>query len=172
MFLIFTTMKIIHNKLIPFGSFGLINILGLLFTKVPVEKISDSVKRHEGTHTYQQYELVMISAIISLVLCNIFASWWYLVFLPIIPFITYALAFLIELAIPPYYNAKEFFAGKSRCEQIKAIWPWLKKVWIDAYYDNCFEREANANEHDPMYLAMRPFCAMFRYIIPRKERTE
>ena len=163
-------MKIIHNKFIPFRDFGIVNILGLLFSKVPAEKITNRIKRHEGTHTYQQYELVMISAIISLVLCNMFASWWYLAFLPIIPFIAYALAFLIELFIPPYHNAKEFFEGKSFCDKVKAIIPWIKKVWLDAYYDNCFEREAYMNDGDPMYNSTRPWVAWVRYIIPRRER--
>lgn len=163
-------MKIIHNKFIPFGNFGVMNILGLLFSKIPAENISNRVKRHEGIHTYQQYELIMIAAIVSLTLCNVFASWMYLVFLPIIPFAVYALAFLMELIIPPYHNAKDFFAGKAFWEKVKSIGPWLAKVWVDAYRDNCFEREANAHEDDSMYLAIRPICAMFRYIIPRRER--
>lgn len=163
-------MKIIHNKFIPFGNFGVMNILGLLFSKIPAERMPNRVKRHEGIHTYQQYELMMIAAIVSLILCNILVSWIYLIFLPIIPFAVYALAFLMELIVPPYHNAKDFFVGKTFLEKVKSIGPWFAKVWVDAYRDNCFEREANAHEEDGMYLAIRPICAMFRYIIPRKER--
>lgn len=163
-------MKIIHNKFIPFGDFDLINILGLVFSKTPESNISKRSKRHEGTHTYQQYELLTIASIVSLILCNFYASWWYLALIPVIPFVIYATSFLIELFIPPYYNAKDFFAGKCFYDKVKSIIPWIRKVWLDAYYDNCFEREAYMNDGDPMYNSTRPWVAWVKYIIPRRER--
>lgn len=163
-------MKLIYNKWIPFGDFGLMNVLGLVFTKTPIEKVTKRSKRHEGTHTYQQYELLTIGAIVALVLCNFYASWWYLLALPIVPFAIYALAFFAELVRPPYHNAKEFFEGKCFCDKIKAIPAWFAKVWVDAYRDNCFEREAYMNDDNPEYNSMRPVCGWFWYIIPKKDR--
>lgn len=164
-------MKIIHNNIIPFGDFGSMNILGLLFTKRQVTEITNRIKRHEGTHTYQQYEILMVAAIVSLILCNIYASWWYLLWVLIIPFAIYATAFLIEAFIPPYHNAKECFEGKTLLGKIKAVPTWLGKVWVDAYRDNCFEREAYMNEDNPEYNSTRPLFAEVKYILKRKERN-
>lgn len=163
-------MKIIFNNAIPANGFGAMNILGIVFSRIPEKNISARTKRHEGTHTYQQYELVMISAMLSLILCNLYASWWYLVFIPIIPFAVYIMSFLIEMAIPPYHNAKEFFAEKNFWGKIKSIPAWANKVWMDAYNDNCFEREAYMNDGDPLYNSVRPLFNWIKYIIPHKER--
>lgn len=163
-------MKIIFNNAIPANGFGAMNILGLVFSRIPEKNISARTKRHEGTHTYQQYELVMVSAMLSLILCNLYASWWYLAFIPIIPFAVYIISFLIEMAIPPYHNAKEFFAEKNFWGKIKSIPAWANKVWMDAYNDNCFEREAYMNDGDPLYNSVRPLFNWIKYIIPHKER--
>lgn len=163
-------MKIIFNNAIPVNGFGAMNILGLVFSRIPEKNISARTKRHEGTHTYQQYELVMVSAMLSLILCNLYASWWYLAFIPIIPFAVYIMSFLIEVAIPPYHNAKEFFAEKNFWGKIKSIPAWANKVWMDAYNDNCFEREAYMNDGDPLYNSVRPLFNWIKYIIPHKER--
>lgn len=163
-------MKLIYNRWIPFGNFGLMNVLGLVFTKTPIDKVTKHSKRHEGTHTYQQYELLAIAAIVALILCNIYASWWYLFALPIVPFAIYALAFFAELVRPPYHNAKAFFEGKCLCDKLKAIPAWFAKVWHDAYRDNCFEREAYMNDDNPEYLATRHLFAWVRHIIPNKDR--
>ena len=165
-------MKIIHNKFIPFGDFGSMNILGLVFTKTPVGELSDRTKQHEGIHARQQYELLTISAIFALILCNIFASWWYLLGIFIIPFALYAMSFLLELCIPPYYNAKGFFSNKCFCVKLRSFPAWIKKVWMDAYFDNCFEREAFANDEDANYLVSRPVCAWLWYILPMSKRKE
>lgn len=165
-------MNIVYNKWIPFKGFGLMNILDLVFSRKPEEEITLEEKRHEKTHTFQQYELLMIASIVSLVLCNIYASWWYLLGVLIVPFAIYITAFLIEAFIPPYHNAKECFEGKTLWGKIKAIPTWLGKVWMDAYRDNCFEREANLNERDPDYMLNRSICAEFKYIIPRNRRSK
>lgn len=165
-------MKIIHNNFIPFKGFGAMNILGLVFSRIPEKSVTARTKRHEGTHTSQQYELVMASAILSLILCNLYASWLYLVFIPIIPFAVYIMSFLIEMAIPPYYNAREFFAEKNFWGKIKSIPAWANKVWMDAYNDNCFEREAYMNDGDALYNSIRPIFNWIKYIIPRRERKE
>lgn len=48
-------MKIIHNKLIPFGKYSTINLFGVLFTK---EKQLDNISiNHESIHTAQMKEM-------------------------------------------------------------------------------------------------------------------
>lgn len=163
-------MRIISNKFIPFGNFGAINLLGLVFTRNKVSDISLRTKRHEGIHTYQQYELVMLSAIISLVLSNIYASWWYALGVVIIPFVIYVLSFLIEMVVPPYHNVQAFLDDKN-LPFFSRVSKWCGNVWMDAYRDNCFEREAFSNDMDVNYLSTRPLCGWLWYIIPKKERT-
>lgn len=165
-------MKIIHNSFIPFKGFGAINILGFVFSRIPEKNISARTKRHEGTHTYQQYELICASAIISLIICNIWSSWIYLALIPTIPFALYIMSFLIEMVIPPYHNAKELFVGKDLFEKVKSIRTWVVKVWMDAYTDNCFEREAYMNDGDPLYNSVRSWFSWWKYIIPSRERKE
>lgn len=164
-------MRIIYNKFIPFKGFGCMNILGLVFSRKPAEEITLVTKRHEQTHALQQYEIVMVSAIASLILCNIFASWWYLLGCLVIPFALYLLGFILELVVPPYHNAKLIFKEAGcECGVIKRIGRWAQKVWLDAYRDNCFEREAYMNDHDRNYLATRKLFAWVGYIIPKKDR--
>lgn len=163
-------MKIIYNKVIPFKGFKLMNILGLVFSRVEEKFITLVDKRHEQTHTYQQYELLCIGAFISLVFCNIYQSWWYLLGVLLIPFIIYVMAWLLEIVLPPYHNVKEYFAGKTLWEKIKAVPKWASKVCHDAYHDNCFEREAYLNERNVNYFATRHWCGWVGYII--KDRKE
>lgn len=163
-------MKIIENKIIPFKGFRLMNILGLVFSRVAEKSITLVEKRHEQTHTFQQYELLCIGAVVSLIFCNIYQSWWYLLGVILIPFIIYVMAWLLEIVLPPYHNVKECFAGKTLWGKINAIPEWLVKVWNDAYRDNCFEREAYANERNVNYFATRHWCGFVGYILKKSER--
>lgn len=155
-------MIIIKNKIIPFKGFLCVNILGILFVREEDEKMVkySQVYCHEGIHTYQQYEIITASAIISLLLCNIFQSWWYMLGVVAMPFTLYILGFILEMVIPPYHNVKKTMG----------LWKKIRKVWHDAYKDNCFEREAYQNEWTDNYLAVRSPFAWVKYIIPRNER--
>ena len=130
-------MKIIRNKYIPFGRFSAMNILGLLFVKEYTPLYERDI-RHEAIHSAQQYEILAASALVSLVLSCIWASWWYLLITIAMPILLYIVAWLIELALPPYNTA---------------------------YKDSPFEREAYINEKDPEYLANRPLFAWVKYFI-------
>lgn len=134
-------MKVIRNKYIPFGKFGVMNLLGLLFVREEV-KLTDEVINHEAIHTVQQYELLTASALLALVVSNIYASWWYLLIAIAMPIALYVLAWLVESVLPPYDSA---------------------------YKDSPFEREAYANQHDPLYLAKRPLYATFKYILKTRK---
>jgi hypothetical protein len=75
--------------------------------------------------------------VLSLIIALPFASWWSIPIALAMPFILYILAWLVELVLPPYNSA---------------------------YKDIPFEREAYANQHNPNYLATRPWFAVVRYI--------
>ena len=154
-------MKIIENRFIPFKGFTCMNILGLLFVRKG-ESLGANDYCHEGIHTYQQYEIIAVSAIISLILCNIFQSWWYILGVGVMPFALYVLGFILEMVIPPYHNVKGPTGFLNK----------VKKVWLDAYRDNCFEREANQNEWVDNYIAVRPLFAWVKYIIPKSQRRK
>lgn len=64
-------MRFIENKWIPFNGFGLMNILGLVFSRKPIEEITTRSKLHEFWHTMQQLELLAIGGVVALTLCNI-----------------------------------------------------------------------------------------------------
>lgn len=133
-------MKIYRNKYLPFGNFAMMNILGFLLVREEVEITNEDIN-HEAIHTAQQYEVLTASALVALVVSNIYASWWYLLITIAMPIIVYVLAWLIELMLPPYDSA---------------------------YKDSPFEREAYLNQHNPMYLATRPIGATLRYVLKKR----
>ena len=87
-------MKIIRNKYIPVGDFDCMNILGFLFVREEVE-LKDWVIRHEATHTLQQLEILVVSAIVALIASNIYQSWWYALIVILMPIAIYVLAWLV-----------------------------------------------------------------------------
>lgn len=134
-------MKIIRNKYLPVKGFMCMNILGLLFVREEVV-LDDEAINHEAIHTVQQYEILALSAIAALIASNIYASWWYLLIVVVMPIALYILAWLVALILPPYDSA---------------------------YKDSPFEREAYANEHDPLYLAKRPWLVWVMYIFKKRK---
>lgn len=58
------------NKLLPFPGYTYMNILGIMVTRIEdcIEKMSESSKRHEVTHTKQQIEMLFIGFYIWYVL--------------------------------------------------------------------------------------------------------
>lgn len=129
-------MLIIRNNFLPFKDFVMLNILGVVFVRGDAE-VTSWRARHEAIHTAQQYEIMTLSALVALVLCKVWASWWYLLIVVVMPFALYLLAWLIALALPPYDIA---------------------------YHDSPFEREAYANQLDPDYLITRHPFAWVKYI--------
>ena len=136
-------MKIVRNKYIPFGTFDAMNILGFLFVKEDT-KLDDELINHEAVHTVQQYEILALSALVALVVSNLYASWWYLLIVIAMPIAIYLLAWLIELVLPPYDSA---------------------------YKDSPFEREAYRNQYDPEYLAKRPLFAWVNHILKNRKTS-
>lgn len=48
-------MKIVHTKYFPFGDYAIINLFGVLFSKI--KKIPDVYINHESIHTAQMKEM-------------------------------------------------------------------------------------------------------------------
>lgn len=163
-------MRIIYNRFIPFKGFGLMNILGLVFSRKPIEKITKRSKLHEAWHTLQQMELLAIGGAVALILCNIYTSWWYLFALPIVPFAIYIASWLAEWLIPPYHNAQLLWNDKSVPFRTRFV-RWFTAMWHDAYRDNCFEREAYANEDNPNYIFERRWCGWAWYALKKSDRN-
>lgn len=132
-------MKIIRNKIVPFGDFDVMNILGLLFVREEVV-LDAEILNHEAIHTDQQREILLLSLAAATALSNIYATWWWMLLAFVMPFALYSIAWIIELLLPPYGTA---------------------------YKDSPFEREAYANQLNPNYLATRQLFAWWRYILKR-----
>lgn len=167
-------MIIITTKHIPFKGFGVMNILGLLLARdMKPQEVDATTKRHESIHTCQQWETVCLAAIASLVLCNIFQSWWYLLGIVVFPFVLYLLGFVIEVVLPPYHNVSlGVVEGDNLNTRLRKFGALLLRIWHDAYRDNCFEREAYANEGVHDYLVTRHSFAWIAYIMPAKSRRK
>lgn len=135
----------IDNNLIPLKRFSCLNILGVLFVRLyegRPRELSLATLRHEAIHTVQQYEILMCSALVALLLSNIYASWWYLLITILLPLAIYVIAWIVELLLPPYKSA---------------------------YKDSPFEREAYANCDDPEYLVHRTPFAWCKYILRNRK---
>lgn len=130
-------MWIIKNNIIPVKGFAAMNILGLLFVRKNVQ-LTPRLLRHEKIHSVQQYEIMMVSAILALIASMMWQCWWYLLIVVAMPLLMYVLAWLIALVLPPYDSA---------------------------YKDSPFEREAKANEINPDYLLTRKFMYFFKYVL-------
>jgi hypothetical protein len=98
----------------------------------PTRTPTDRFRRHETIHSWQQtvlFALGLAACVLTSLICGLFGAvtpWWAWTFPVLIPFVLYALAWLVELVLPPYDRA---------------------------YMDSIFEREAYLNEEDPDYVS-------------------
>lgn len=127
---------IIKNKLIPFGRYQTINLFGILFTKVELDKIDIN---HEYIHTVQMLEIFSITAliIITLIFFLGISSWWLLMAV-----IAYYLLYGLE------YLCIRLKHSKQNC----------------AYHDISFEEEAYNNQHNLKYITKRKPFAWVKYL--------
>lgn len=128
-------MIVIRNNIFPLGTFNAMNILGVLFIREGVI-LNKSLLLHEKIHSAQQYEILTLSALVGVALCNIWASWWYMLAVVAMPIVVYVVAWVVALLLPPYDRA---------------------------YRDTPFEREAYANQYNPDYLTTRTPFAWLKY---------
>lgn len=133
----------VYCKFLPFKGYLCMTILWWLIIRTEYkDKITETVKRHETVHSYQQVVLFLFSLIVSIILSlTTNYSWWCLLLTPIIPLIAYVISWIIEIILPPYNRA---------------------------YKDICFEGEARALESDPDYKE-KLFPFSFLKYIPNKK---
>lgn len=157
--------------MIPFNGYRLMNILGFVFSRVKENTISIYEKIHEQIHTMQQYEILAVSSIVSLVLCNLNGSWWYLLATILLPFVVYVVGWVMEIVLPPYHGISfDFHKDDNFITKFEKIKKTIARICNDAYKDNCFEREAYQNQHDRDYLATRSLFAWTRHILKGSQR--
>ena len=84
-------MKIIRNKYIPFPGYKAINLFGVLFVKNNA-KIDDVTINHEGIHSKQFIELMILFAV-----ATVFIRWWLPLFSPLFFYVWYIVEWLIHL---------------------------------------------------------------------------
>lgn len=53
-------MKIIYNRLIPFGRYSAINLFGIVFARRSKGELDPVLRNHEYIHTLQQRELLFV----------------------------------------------------------------------------------------------------------------
>ena len=126
--------KVIYNDIIPWKGNKLITIWPFIFARKGV-KLTDEDRNHESIHLHQQFEMLVVSAIICLALVLYFDLSWLWMILPLcVYFLWYCIEYVIRLFL--YGNHKE------------------------AYHNIATEQEAYQNESDFNYLAKdrRPFA--------------
>lgn len=130
-------MKIIYNNWFPFGSYKIINLFGVLFSK---DKTLDAIDiNHESIHTEQFKELAIVGLILVLLLDIIFN----------IPLVFY----LLGISLFYIWYGIEYLI--VRC---------FHKKQNDGYHDISFEEEAYNNELDYNYLDNRKHFSWIKYL--------
>ena len=130
-------MKIIYNNWFPFGSYKIINLFGVLFSKDRTLDFRDI--NHESIHTEQFKELAIVGVLVCLII-NIIMP---------IPLYTYLFGislfyiwYGIEYVVIRLFHNKQSFA----------------------YHDVSFEEEAHNHDEDLNYLNNRKHFSWFKFI--------
>lgn len=129
-------MIVIKNKIIPFGSYDIINLFGILFTKSDIDKIEYN---HENIHTEQIKDCSLIGILLFVILKLMFdISGLWLLATPATFYILYSLEYV--------------------CIRL------FHKKQGDAYHDVSFEEEAYNNEGDLEYNKHREPFNWIKYV--------
>lgn len=126
---------IVYNKIIPFGGFEAMAIWPFIFSKTRL--VSSRRKNHESIHLRQQFEVMVLSAMILAVLCLTCMSWWWMCLAPFVYYVLYVIDYGVRLIL--YENE-------------------------EAYRNISFEQEAIMHELDFYYLKDRRPFAWLKYI--------
>lgn len=113
-------MKIVENKIIPFGRYTGILLFGTLFTKLSASKLSDEYKEHEMTHKVQGFETGYILMYFIYLLEGFF---W---------------TIKLIITFPKWYFSEE-------TKELK-WYQKIKEALIKAYSHICFDQEAHCGE--------------------------
>lgn len=119
-------MKIFYNsrlaKTLLFKGYSTMMLFGVIITKK--EELTEKVKAHEGEHVRQYTDCFVAGFILSLVIALSFfaldAGTWKLLYLLLIPFLTFYVIYVVEWG----------------------YWMIRKRNFSDAYFSIGFERQA------------------------------
>ena len=120
--------KIIYNDIIPWKGCKLITIWPFVFARNGV-KLTDEDANHESVHLYQQFEMLVASAVLIAALILLFdLSWWWMLLAPLVYFIWYITEYTIRLFL--YGNHKEAYrniATEQEAYQNEKNFDYLRK---------------------------------------------
>ena len=130
-------MIIIHNKIIPFGNYKIINLFSMLFTKS--KNLSDKDINHERIHSYQMLELGILGCAIILLFSFVFdfSFLWSLCGI-----LSFYLWYCVEYVIVRFFHTKQ----------------------NSAYHDISLEEEAYENDDNLTYIQSRKWFNWLKYI--------
>ena len=132
-------MIVIKNKYLPFGKYDIINLYGILISKL--DTISDKAKNHEQIHSMQMLELGLVCSIIILIL--------------IISFNLSSLWLILSISAFYIWYGLEYLIIRIFCHKDKQT---------DRYHEVSFEEEAHNNDDNLDYLDSRKPFSWIKYI--------
>lgn len=129
-------MIVIKNKIIPFGGYSCINLLGIVFTKKDMDWRDYN---HELLHSHQMLECMFFTVGLVMGLIALFdiSPWWFLIS-PFSFYIYYGLEYLLIRAFHKKQNG--------------------------AYHDVSFEEEAYNNADNYRYISERKWFGWIKYL--------
>lgn len=128
------------KMLTMFGGYSAITLMTIIFFKRVKEKVKQDDITHETTHSLQQFEMIMIGIVISILLGFIIGFNWWLISIPLLLFyVIYGLEYIIAL-------------------------PFNKFMNNDSYHTISFEEEAYENEDNINYPNERKWFSWIKYL--------
>jgi len=142
-------MIYIESKYLPPKGYQAMSLFGVCIKRKDASPMSDISFNHEAIHERQQGEVQTFCLIVSIIICSILPSIWWLVGAILFHPVLYSILCVI-------YGVKGWIKKKSFLEMWKAG---------DYYYNNPLEREAYAKESEMNYLSKRYPFSWIKFII-------
>lgn len=140
--------KVIYNNIIPFKGYQAMSFWPVIFARKSAKYLQGYVVNHESIHLHQQFEVLVVSIVLGLMIVfSLDLAWWW-IFASLFLFYTwYGIEYLIRLCL--YGNHQE------------------------AYRNICFEQEAFTYQMDYNYLPKdRKAFACVKYITKKTYRRK
>ena len=126
----------VFNKIIPFKGFKGLTMWPFLFIRKGAT-VTDTFERHEGTHAKQQFEMLCVGIVLTIILFLVGCGWWSLFGLPIF-YYWYGIEYIVRL--------------------------FQYQTFIAAYKNVAFEQEAYDHQNEIDYLDRRKPFAWVKYL--------
>ena len=97
--------KVIYNNIIPFKGYQAMAFWPVIFARMAAKYLQGYVKNHESIHLRQQFEVLVVSVAVWLVLILCFdLSWWWMSEAPFTYYIWYVTEYTIRLFLYGNHN--------------------------------------------------------------------